>query len=272
METIETSLLQSTPSEQIPIAVIAGQSLSELPNDLYIPPEALRVFLETFEGPLDLLLYLIKRQNIDIINIPIAPITKQYVEYVEMMQVLQIELAGDYLVMAATLAEIKSRMLLPRPNIEGDEEVEDPRAELIRRLQEYERFKKAAETFREMPQLGRDFFPINNELPELKQQRPQPHVKIEELVKAFQNVLTRASLQQHHQIKLENLSVRERMSNILSRLDNDNFTEFSDFFTVSEGRMGVVVTFLAILELLRQAMIDIVQNQIFGVIHLQKVA
>ncbi|MEM1244196.1 MAG: segregation/condensation protein A [Pseudomonadota bacterium] len=270
METLQAVAGQESQHSEIAMAVVAGQSMAELPKDLYIPPEALRIFLEAFEGPLDLLLYLIKKQNIDILNIPVAPITKQYVEYVEMMQVLKIELASDYLVMAATLAEIKSRMLLPRPKVD-EEEIDDPRAELVRRLQEYESFKKAAENLREMPQLGRDFFPINNALPELNQERPLAQVKLTELVNAFKQVLARASLQQHHHIKLENLSVRERMSKILGQIEDKKFSEFTDFFNFEEGRMGVVVTFLAILELLKQSLIDIVQNQIFGPIHLQRV-
>jgi segregation and condensation protein A len=248
-------------------AVVLGNAITELPVDLYIPPDALEVFLETFEGPLDLLLYLIKKQNLDILNIPIAEITHQYIEYVELMKELHFELAADYLVMAAMLAEIKSRMLLPRPvNEEGGDE-DDPRAELVRRLQEYERFKKAAEQLDELPRLHRDVFSIVVKAPELEVRRVYPKVEMKDLMYAFKDILMRAQMNSHHRIQLEPLSVRERMSLVLSRVQANKFTPFSELFDFSEGRMGVVVTFLAILELVKEALLDLVQTAPYEPIH-----
>ena len=256
------------PDNVIPIAMVRGAAYTNLPLDLYIPPDALEVFLEAFEGPLDLLLYLIKRQNLDILDIPIAEITRQYMEYVEMMKDLRLELAADYLVMAAMLAEIKSRMLLPRP-VEQEEE-EDPRAELIRRLQEYERFKKAAEDLNEIPRLHRDVFQVVVSPPDYKSEKPEPEVDIRELLLAFRDVLKRAEMYTHHQIQLEPLSVRERMSNILELVKNNpGFLAFNRLFTIEEGRSGVVVTFLAILELLKESFIEIVQTEPYGPIHIK---
>lgn len=249
------------------IAKVRGSAFTELPQDLYIPPDALEVFLEAFEGPLDLLLYLIKRHNLDILDIPVADITAQYMEYIELMKELQFELAADYLVMAAMLAEIKSRMLLPRP-IEVEDE-DDPRAELVRRLQEYERYKKAAEDLCELPRLERNIFQASVQPPQLKLVRPQPTVQLKELLMAFNDVLIRVENYTHHQIQLESLSVRERMSQVLDRVKADTFTKFTDLFDSSEGRLGVIVTFLAILELMKESLIEIVQTGLYEPLHIK---
>jgi segregation and condensation protein A len=257
--------------EELPLAVVHGQAVEELPADLYIPPDALQVFLEAFEGPLDLLLYLIRRHNLDITDIPVADITRQYVEYIELMQVLQLELAGEYLVMSAMLAEIKSRMLLPRPALDEEDE-EDPRAELIRRLQEYERYKQAAEDIDGLPRLGRDVFQAEAGVPDLKVSRPPPDVDMQDLIAAFQEVMKRASMYSHHHVQMEALSVRERMSIILSKVNSSHFTSFSELFTAEEGRMGVVVTFLAILELVKESLLDLTQAEPYMPIHVKAVA
>lgn len=254
--------------EEMPFAMVEGVPVTELPRDLYIPPNALEVFLEAFEGPLDLLLYLIKRQNIDILDIPIAEITRQYMEYVDLMKELRLELAAEYLVMAAMLAEIKSRMLLPRPDSENEDE-EDPRAELVRRLQEYERFKRAAEDLDALPRLGRDVHHVQAEAPNVKIVKLQPKVSVEDLVFALADVFKRARMYSHHHVQLEPLSVRERMSAILSAVNSEHYTEFTSLFTVEEGRRGVVVTLLAILELVREALIELVQAKPFGPIHVR---
>jgi segregation and condensation protein A len=255
--------------EELPLAVVRGQALESLPKDLYIPPQALEVILEAFEGPLDLLLYLIRKENLDIVDIPIADVTRQYVEYIELMQEMQLELAGEYLVMSALLAEIKSRMLLPRPPSaeEGDEE--DPRAELVRRLQEYERYKQAAEDVDALPRLGRDVFQAHAEGPEQKIVRLPPEVDLKELVAAFRQVLQRASMYAHHHVQMESLSVRERMSSILGKVNPAGFTAFTDLFTVAEGRMGVVVSFLAVLELVKESLIELTQSEPFAPIHVK---
>lgn len=251
------------------LALLFDEPITELPEDLYIPPEALRVFLETFEGPLDLLLYLIRRQNLDILGINVAAITHQYIEYVELMKAMQIELAGEYLLMAAMLAEIKSRTLLPRPpKAEGDEE-EDPRAELIRRLQEYERLKDAAETLDTLPRMGRDWFSARVEVPSLDARVIHPEVELSDLLGAMGDILKRAELAQRHQISREVLSTRERMLRIMEALDHAHYTPFESLFTLEEGRAGVVVTFMAILELAKEAMIDIVQNAPLSPIHVR---
>ncbi|MBT8116553.1 MAG: segregation/condensation protein A [Gammaproteobacteria bacterium] len=259
------------PQEEIPLAVVQGQAVEELPADLYIPPDALKVFLEAFQGPLDLLLYLIRKHNLDITDIPVADITRQYVEYIELMQDMQLELAGEYLVMSATLAEIKSRMLLPRPA--GDEEDEDdPRAELIRRLQEYERYKQAAEDIDTLPRLGRDVFQAGAEAPDQKVVQLPPEVELQDLIAAFQDVMKRASMYAHHHVQLEALSVRERMSIVLSKISSGRFTPFTELFTVEEGRMGVVVTFLAILELVKESLLDLTQSEPYAPIHVKAAA
>jgi segregation and condensation protein A len=248
------------------------EPIMQLPEDLYIPPEALRVFLEAFEGPLDLLLYLIRRQNLDILTINVATITHQYIEYVELMKAMEIELAGEYLLMAAMLAEIKSRTLLPRPpKAEGEEE--DPRAELIRRLQEYERLKEAAEALDTLPRVGRDWFSVQAGLPPLETRVIHPDVELDELLGALSDILKRAELAQAHQISREVLSTRERMLKIMEQLSQDGeggrYTPFEALFTLEEGRAGVVVTFMAILELAKEAMIEIVQNAPLSPIHVR---
>lgn len=247
---------------QQPLALVDGKPFQELPEDLYIPPDALEVFLETFEGPLDLLLYLIKHQDMDILNIPVLKITQQYIEYIELMENLRMELAAEYLVMAAVLAEIKSRMLLPR-QIAVDEEEGDPRAELIRRLQEYERFKQAAEGIDELPRLYRDNYKTTVELVMDKVSKPLPDVELDAVLLAFQDVLKRAEKLKNHQIEREPLSVRERMSRILNKLhDGDgDFFAFHHFFTLEEGKTGAVVTFLALLELCKDGLLEIVQGE-----------
>jgi segregation and condensation protein A len=259
---------QSPAQAEMPFAVVDGEPLTTLPQDLYIPPYALQVFLEAFEGPLDLLLYLIRRQNIDILNIPIAEITKQYVQYIEVMQEMQLELAGEYLLMAAMLAEIKSRMLLPRPVAEEEEE-DDPRAELVRRLQEYERFKKAAEDIGELPRLERDVFIATADAPDRKVTTKLPDVTMKELLLAFHDVLKRAEMYSNLHMQREPLSVRQRMSEILSRIKANEFTGFADLFDPEEGRMGVAVTFIAILELLREAVIEVVQSEQYAPLHIR---
>ena len=249
------------------------EPITQLPEDLYIPPEALRVFLEAFEGPLDLLLYLIRRQNLDILTINVATITHQYIEYVELMKAMEIELAGEYLLMAAMLAEIKSRTLLPRPPKAEGEEEEDPRAELIRRLQEYERLKEAAESLDTLPRVGRDWFSAQAGLPPLESRVIHPPVELDELLGALADVLKRAELAQAHHISREVLSTRERMLKIMAQLsgegDTPHYVPFVALFTLEEGRAGVVVTFMAILELAKEAMIDIVQNAPLSPIHVR---
>jgi segregation and condensation protein A len=269
----ETAVDAATPpdhpeQQEMPFAVVQGEPQFEPPKDLYIPPDALEVFLDAFEGPLDLLLYLIKRQNLDVLDIPIAQITAQYMQYIEMMQELRLELAAEYLVMAAMLAEIKSRMLLPRPEAE-EEEGEDPRAELIRRLQEYERFKQAAEDVHALPQVGRDVFLTVVEVPDKHIQRIPPTVELNEVLVALKDVMHRADLFSSHHISREPLSMRERMSLVLERVNADNFTEFTALFELSEGLQGVVVTFMAILELLKQTLIELVQAESFAPIYVK---
>jgi segregation and condensation protein A len=258
-----------TPSQaEMPFAIVDGEPVTQLPQDLYIPPYALKVFLEAFEGPLDLLLYLIRRQNLDILNIPIADITQQYVDYIEMMTELQLELAGEYLLMAAMLAEIKSRMLLPRSD-EVEEDENDPRAELVRRLQEYERYKKAAEDIDTLPRLERDLHQASAGVVEIKRDVKPPDVSMQELLVAFKDVLSRAEMFAHHHIQREALSTRQRMAEILDRVSDTDFAQFSDLFDAEEGRMGVAVTFIALLELLREQVIELVQGEPFSPIHVR---
>jgi segregation and condensation protein A len=253
---------------EMPFAVVNGEPISQLPRDLYIPPQALEVFLEAFEGPLDLLLYLIRRQNLDILDIPLAEITRQYMQYIELMQELQLELAGEYLVMAATLAEIKSRMLLPRPK-PAEEGEEDPRAELVRRLQEYERFKRAAEGIDALERLERDIWSASAPLQERHLVRTLPQVTLQEMLIAFKDVVARAQMFAHHHIQREQLSVGERMSDILAALEPGGFVPFAQLFRPEEGRMGVTITFVAILELMREGLIDIVQAQAYAPLHVR---
>ena len=254
---------------EMPFAVVEGEPVTQLPRDLYIPPDALQVFLTAFEGPLDLLLYLIRKQNLDILNIPIAEITRQYMQYIDVMAEMQLELAGEYLLMAAMLAEIKSRMLLPRPPVVEGQEEEDPRAELVRRLQEYERFKKAAEDLDRLNRLERDNILASAELEERKVVKLLPDVTLKEMLDAFRDVLSRAEKFAHHHISRERLSQRERMSDILSRLQTVAFFEFTELFKPEEGRMGVTVTFIAILELMKEGLIEIVQAEAYAPIHVR---
>ena len=262
--------LEPSPEQaEMPFAVVEGEPVTQMPRDLYIPPDALQVFLEAFEGPLDLLLYLIRRQNLDIVDIPIAEITRQYLQYIDVMRDLQLELAGEYLLMAATLAEIKSRMLLPRPQSEGTQDEEDPRAELVRRLQEYERFKQAAMDIETLPRVDRDTFPASAELAERRVVRMLPDVTLQEMLVALKDVMQRADMFAHHHVSRERLSVRQRMSDVLGALRAQAFVEFVTLFRPHEGRMGVTVTFSAILELLREGLIEIVQSEAFAPIHVR---
>jgi len=253
---------------EMPFAIVDGEPVTEPPKDLYIPPQALQVFLEAFEGPLDLLLYLIRRQNLDILDIPIAEITRQYLAYIDLMRELELELAGEYLLMAAMLAEIKSRMLLPRPSGAGEEE-DDPRAELVRRLQEYERFKRAAEDIDQLKRVERDVFLAGAELIERKVVQLLPEVTLQEMLLAFSDVIQRAAMFAHHHVQRERLSVRQRMSEILERLQGGAVLPFARLFTVEEGRMGVTVAFVAVLELLREGLLEFTQAADYAPIHVR---
>lgn len=266
---IEIKATSAAPAIEDSHARIAGEPLADLPKDLYIPPDALKIFLEAFEGPLDLLLYLIKKQNLDILNIPIAKITYQYIQYIEMMKELQLELAAEYLVMAVTLAEIKSRMLLPQPKTDNDNE-EDPRAELVRRLQEYERFKNAAINLDQLPRIDRDFCIATAYIESKKQRNNLPQVVLQDLWHAFKDALEKAKMFTSHHVQQETLSIREKMARVITELDSHNFTNINELFIPKEGRLGVIVTFMAILELLKQATIEIIQTQAFGSIYLKK--
>ena len=252
----------SVPQQQeMPLAIVRGEPLLQMPQDLYIPPDALEVILEAFEGPLDLLLYLIRRQNLDILDIPVAEITRQYMDYIEMMRdVMRLELAAEYLLMAAILAEIKSRLLLPRPPAEEGVE-EDPRAELIRRLQEYERFKRAAADIDALPRMERDMAPAHADVGERNVVKLPPPLDLKEMLLALKDVMRRAELFGHHAIKREALSVRQRMGELLGRLTDQTFQRFETLFDVTEGRLGVVVTFLAMLELAKEMLVEIVQEE-----------
>ena len=256
-----------TPQAEMPFALVRGEPMTELPRDLYIPPDALEVILEAFEGPLDLLLYLIRRQNLDILDIPICTITRQYMEYIALMQELRFELAAEYLLMAAMLAEIKSRMLLPRPEPEAEEE--DPRAELVRRLQEYERYRRAAEDLDALPRVDRDVFPAAAQAPPLERRAPPPELELRELLTVFAEVVRRAEMFSHHDIQREPLSVRQRMCDLLATLRTGSFVEFRALFRIEEGRAGVVATLLATLELLKEQLIEAVQAEPFAPIYLQ---
>jgi segregation and condensation protein A len=255
---------------EMPFAFVDGEPVTEMPRDLYIPPQALEVFLEAFEGPLDLLLYLIRRQNLDVLDIPIADITRQYMEYIQLMQELDLELAGEYLLMAAMLAEIKSRMLLPRVTEAGQEE-EDPRAELVRRLQEYERYKQAAEDIDRLSRLERDVHPAIAELTQRQVVRLLPEVALQEMLVAFKDVVQRATMFAHLHVQRESLSVRQRMSEVLEILEGVGLVEFIRLFRPEEGRMGVTVTFVAILELLREQLLQIVQAEPYQPLHVRRV-
>jgi chromatin segregation and condensation protein Rec8/ScpA/Scc1 (kleisin family) len=266
---IEPAREPSPEQAEMPFAMVEGEAVTQLPHDLYIPPDALQVFLEAFEGPLDLLLYLIRRQNLDILNIPIAEITRQYLRYIDLMQELQLELAGEYLLMAATLAEIKSRMLLPRPQGDADGDEQDPRAELVRRLQQYEHFKRAAADLDELHRVERDVFPASAELVERRVARLLPTVTMQEMLVALKDVMARAEMFAHLHVQRERLSVRQRMSEVLDALRSQAFVEFTQLFSPAEGRMGVAVTFTALLELLREGLIEIVQSDAYAPIHVR---
>lgn len=259
---------QAGAQQELPLVMVYGQALTEMPVDLYIPPDALEVFLEAFEGPLDLLLYLIRKQNVDILDIPVAEITRQYMGYVELMKTVRLELAAEYLVMAAMLAEIKSRMLLPRAET-AEEEEDDPRAELIRRLQEYERFKAAAEDMDGLSRVGRDVIVPRLEAPQAKARKLLPDVILEEVLMSMAEVLRRSDLFESHQVSREALSTRERMSEVLERLRGAGFVPFAELFTAEEGRLGVVVTFMAVLELVKEQLVELVQNEAFAPIHVR---
>lgn len=252
-----------------PFATVNGEAVVDLPKDLYIPPDAMKVLLETFEGPLDFLLYLIRKQNIDILNIPIASVTKQYMNYIDLMQELSLELAAEYLVMAAILAEIKSRMLLPRPADEENPEA-DPRAELVRRLQEYERYKQAAANIDQLPRKERDIFTAEIDSSSIDVIKPLPNVHTNDLIRAFYEVLKRIELSANHQIRSETLSVREKMTHIMTCVQGQEHYLFTALFDLKEGRLGVVVIFLAMLELLKQGWIDFIQAAPYAPIYITK--
>ena len=261
--------IEDLPAQaELPLAYVAGEAITEAPKDLYIPPDALEIFLEAFEGPLDLLLYLIKRQNIDILEINVADITDQYMAYVELMHASQFELAAEYLVMAAMLAEIKSRILLPRQEEEEAEEG-DPRMQLIRRLQEYERFKQAAEDINELPRMDRDYHRAKAAIPQIERITPDPAVDLQEILIVLSGVLRRADMFEHHHIQFETLSTREKMSEIMVHLSGHKFVPLSSLLAKDEGRLGIVVTFLAVMELMKDSMVEIVQTDPFGPIHLK---
>ena len=261
---------ESPQQDEMPFAIVEGEPVTEIPRDLYIPPQALEVFLEAFEGPLDLPLYLIRRQNIDVLDIPIADITRQYMEYIQLMQELDLELAGEYLLMAAMLAEIKSRMLLPRIGDAGQEE-EDPRAELVRRLQEYERYKRAAEDIDQLHRMDRDVFPAVAELTHRQVVRMLPDVALQEMLVAFKDVVQRATMFASLHVQRETLSVRQRMSDVLALLEGVGLVEFIRLFRPEEGRMGVTVTFAALLELMREQLVEIVQAEPYQPLHVRRV-
>jgi segregation and condensation protein A len=274
---VDTAVAPAPPQAHAPqqhemrLATVLGQPVLQIPQDLYIPPDALEVILEAFEGPLDLLLYLIRRQNLDILDIPVAEITRQYVQYIGVMREMRFELAAEYLVMAAILAEIKSRMLLPRPpSDEGDEH--DPRADLVRRLQDYERFKQAAEDIDSLPRMERDTSPAAAFVPERASVKLPPPVQLKEMLLALHDVLKRAELFTGHSIKREALSVRQRMTDVLTRLGDGSFHRFESLFDPREGKLGVVVTFLSILELAKEQLLDIVQEGALAPIYLKSLA
>jgi len=254
--------------QELPFAIVEGKAITDVPQDLYIPPDALSIMLDAFEGPLDLLLYLIRRQNMDILSIDVSEIARQYIEYIQLAKTMKFELAAEYLLMAAMLAEIKSRMLLPKIHHDDDEE-EDPRAELIRRLQQYERFKSAAEDLDELPRVDREIIPVNAHAEDCEQSKVHPNVSMNELLNALNDVLQRSDMFVSHQVEKERLSTRERMSMILALVSADYFVSFYSLFTPEEGRDGVVVTFLAIMELVKEQLLDFVQAEELGPIHVK---
>lgn len=269
----QTPAVQTTlPYEDDRIhAIVSGEPFIDIPDDLYIPPDALEVILDSFEGPLDLLLYLIRKQNLDILNIPVAKITQQYMQYVELMRHFKLDLAAEYLVMAAMLAEIKSRMLLPRPGDSDEEDGDDPRAVLVRRLQEYERFRKAAHDLDELPRMERDIFISRAQLNDVEQPVPLPQVSIDALSAAYELVVERAKRNQNWMVEREVLSVRERMTLLLEKLQSRQFLRLEEMFSVEEGRMGLVVSFIAILELVKDHVLIVVQNTPYAPLHVKAV-
>ena len=252
-------------------AVVMGEVLNDWPQDLFIPPDALEVVLESFEGPLDLLLYLIRKQNIDILNIPVADITRQYMGYVEIMRAANLDLAAEYLVMAALLGEIKSRMLLPKPKTELEDE-EDPMAALIRRLQEYERFSDVATQLDDRPRLDRDIYASHAVFDDPNPPEIKAQVNLKQLVGAYQSMMARADANKSMRVSREMLSMRERMTSILTRLQGKDYLSFEELFTAAEGRLGVVVTFIALLELFRDDMLVVVQTEPLAPIHIKRAA
>ena len=260
----------SSDGKDAPLVLVGGQALSEIPSDLYIPPDALEVILEAFEGPLDLLLYLIRRKNLDILEIQVAEITKQYMDYISLMKELKFELAAEYLAMAAVLTEVKSRMLLPRKE-EEEELDDDPRAELIRKLQEYERFKQAALDLNSIPRLNRDFWIAKAEPILEDKSRPVARIELQEIIMALSSVLKRAENFSSHNILLEPLSTRERMSQILEKVSEaaGQFVLFDSLFSSEEGKAGVVVTFIAILELIKESDLQVIQTEAYAPIHVK---
>lgn len=263
----EETRTESAKDSVSPIARIHGEPVLAFPEDLYIPPDALEVFLETFEGPLDLLLYLIRKNNLDVLDIQMARLTAQYLEYVDMMRANQLELAAEYLLMAAVLIEIKSRMLLPKPKASEDEG-DDPRAELVRRLLEYEKMKLAAQKLNELPQVGRDFQVVNVWIEQAAAVR-LPEVHPDDLRDAWLSIVARAKVNQHHRITKEQLSVRDRMTRVLRTLRDANFVPFERLFDAGLGVAEMVVTFLAVLELAREGLIDVTQQAAFSPIYVR---
>jgi segregation and condensation protein A len=264
----EHNKMIAAPAQQVPVAHIHGEPLLEMPQDLYIPPDALELVLETFQGPLDLLLYLIRKHNLDVLDIPMAELTRQYIGYIEMMQRHRLELAADYLLMAAVLIEIKSRMLLPRPAKASEEGVEDPRAELMRRLLEYEQMKLAAQKLNELPQAGRDFEIVQVLIENTVRER-LPEVSVEDLRQAWLGLLARARVNTHHKVRREQLSVREQMTHILRCLHGGEFVEFGSLFDTEGGVPKLVVTFIAILELAKEYLVEIQQSETLGNIYVR---
>ena len=251
------------------IATVAGQPMTEVPHDLFIPPYALEILLDSFTGPLDLLLYLIRRQNIDIMDIPILKITRQYMQYIELMELKRLELAADYLVMAAMLAEIKSRLLLPREPTVDDNPEADPRMELVRRLQEYEQYKYAAQMMDSLIRCDRDVFPVHVNADNLSLIKSQPDVQISLLVTAMASLLTERDRSVSHPVQRELLSVRSRMAAILERLQVEHYLDFKDLYLAEEGRMGLVVSLLAILELAKQSLLVIMQTVPYASVYIK---
>ena len=260
---------QGLPNGQMAFAFVMGEAITEAPTDLYIPPDALEILIEAFEGPFDLLLYLIKRQNLDILLVNVAEITDQCMAYVELMEASQFELAAEYLVMASMLAEIKSRILLPRQE-ELNEEESDPRLDLLKRLQEYEKFKIAAEGLDKLPRIERDLYPTKAAMPVIEKITVEPEVDLHEMLSILSKALRRADMFESHQIQRDTLSTREKMSEILLRINSENFVPLFSLLSQDEGRLGVVVTFLAVMELLKDSMIEIVQSGPYAAIHVKQ--